>query len=351
MPNKTFPQPESAKFADHIEAHEEQIFLRWQGRVMADDSSGPASALILDELRNHLPEILAEFCLVLRSGLDSEELSQIRDDAESHGRKRWLQGYSLKGVLEEIDHFREILLWDALDDFVEQDGGVDVATRLQIEHLGYEFFKETSIDSVIEFSECHHAILREQREELDEANEELNNAIKRLRAEKARVRELSLKDPLTGVANRRHLKLRLGRDIHRADRYDEPLTVVMMDLDHFKPINDTWGHDVGDRVLKAIAKVLRKYLRTPDFIARYGGEEFSLVLPETSLEQAGLLVKRIMATMAELLVEPLEKPVTASFGIAQRREGEDARKVLARADEAMYEAKNNGRNCMVLARD
>ncbi len=348
MQRSNLPQPEATQFAEHIEVHEDQIFLRWRDRVKKDGRISSADTMTFSELRDHLPEILSEFCALLRDQQDSEAVADMKEDAEGHGKERWEQGYSLKDVLLEIDRFREILLVDALDDYLEKNPHISIETRLQIEHMGYEFFKQTGMASVIEFTESQNAIMRAQREKLDEANEKLSGAVKKLRAQKAQVQEMSLKDALTGIANRRHLEKRLNRDIQRAQRYNEPLTVVMMDLDHFKDINDTWGHDVGDQVLVAIANYLKEHLRSPDFIARYGGEEFSLVLPETGLGQAKQLVARILGGMSEVIVAPVDHAVTGSFGLAQWVAGEDVRAVLAKADEAMYEAKNRGRNRMVL---
>ncbi len=158
------------------------------------------------------------------------------------------------------------------------------------------------------------------------------------------IRELMLTDPLTGVANRRHLDSRLAMELSRQIRYGQPLSVILTDIDWFKRVNDTYGHAVGDAVLKAFSDHLRQSLRTSDFVARYGGEEFVLLLPNTTIEEAIALAERIRETTKRI---PFEQPglhLTASFGVTAARLGEGMAEVLSRADEAMYQSKSHGRD-------
>lgn len=155
---------------------------------------------------------------------------------------------------------------------------------------------------------------------------------------------LMLTDPLTGVGNRRMLELRLDDEILRAQRYGRALTAVYFDLDHFKLVNDSYGHDVGDTVLRLVADSLVANVRQSDHVARLGGEEFVVLLTETGLSAAVTLVERMRAAVAALRTPGLPQHITISAGLAQWREGENAESLLRRADRALYRAKASGRN-------
>ena len=163
----------------------------------------------------------------------------------------------------------------------------------------------------------------------------------------AEVRALSLTDALTGCYNRRYLEEWLPPEIVRAARYDRPMSVVFMDVDHFKPINDEHGHATGDAVLSTVGMRLRTELREQlDWSARYGGEEFVIVLPETTLEEAILFAERLRHRIELCCTQyqGREICVTASFGVTQCQADDDAPALLARADALLYRAKEEGRN-------
>jgi diguanylate cyclase (GGDEF)-like protein len=155
-------------------------------------------------------------------------------------------------------------------------------------------------------------------------------------------------DSLTGIHNRRWLDNMFGSEIQRASIENSPVSLLMVDVDHFKPFNDTYGHLVGDMVLRIVADSMRRKIRPNDMIARFGGEEFCILLPDTQLKYAAKLAERLrLAVMnAALMDEKTNKPlsVTISLGVAQLHPGEDLNTLLARADMALYKAKNNGRN-------
>ena len=159
------------------------------------------------------------------------------------------------------------------------------------------------------------------------------------------------RDPLTGLANRRMAGERLAANLAHAQRCDEPLSVAMLDLDHFKRVNDEHGHATGDLVLAAVAQVLHEELRGADLGARYGGEEFLAILPGTDAGQARNVVERIRARVASLAVQGPRGPlhVTASLGVATLLPGESRDALLARADAALYRAKAEGRDRCVVA--
>ena len=168
-----------------------------------------------------------------------------------------------------------------------------------------------------------------------------------LEAALASIRELSLLDPLTGCFNRRSFGERISREIERAVRYQRPLSVVFSDIDFFKVINDTYGHQVGDQVLQAFANCLRGGLRADiDWVARYGGEEFVIVLPETDERSAVTGAERLRRAIAASVPVP-DYPslkLTASFGVAQLVPGDTSDTLVNRADNLLYAAKEAGRN-------
>lgn len=154
-------------------------------------------------------------------------------------------------------------------------------------------------------------------------------------------------DPLTGLSNRRYFLVQAEQEIRRARRFARDLSVMMMDLDRFKMINDTLGHAAGDAVLQAIVKASQERLRESDIMGRLGGEEFALLLPETSLEAAMEVSGRLLEHIAETPIPTVKGVVhcTTSLGVAQLRDSDSTiDDLLHRADEALYEAKRNGRN-------
>lgn len=155
-------------------------------------------------------------------------------------------------------------------------------------------------------------------------------------------------DPLTGLYNRRYFVEHAEREFRRAQRNGQPLAVISLDIDHFKKINDQYGHPVGDEVLIAVSKNLLPSLRSEDVLARIGGEEFAIVLPETDLEQAAVIAERIRQQQEELCLIgswPGEIIVHVSVGVALKRTTDSNFDALfSRSDQALYNAKNNGRN-------
>lgn len=171
-----------------------------------------------------------------------------------------------------------------------------------------------------------------------------------LEQENETLEKLATTDALTEVWNRRSFMDRLQREIHRAFRFDQTLTVAMLDADHFKSVNDTYGHGVGDEVLKGIAAATKKRLRDIDIVGRLGGEEFALCLAQTPAEGGHIVADRIRTDISELIFQGGDKEfgVTVSIGLAEWRRGETATEALERADQALYDSKNNGRNQVTL---
>lgn len=179
-------------------------------------------------------------------------------------------------------------------------------------------------------------IVEERSRELFEKNRELE--------------KLSSTDPLTGLHNRRHFGASARVEFERVLRFDLKLSAIMMDIDHFKRVNDRFGHAMGDTVLVEVAGACKTGIRVTDLHARYGGEEFCFLLPETGLDGARILAERLRVSVAGLhfTTDSESFSVTASFGVAERLAGENSiEDLLGRSDKALYDAKREGRNRVV----
>ena len=173
-----------------------------------------------------------------------------------------------------------------------------------------------------------------------------------LDVENARLYRLSVTDPLTKTCNRQYLRERLPDEVDRSRRFGHPLTVLLFDVDHFKLVNDTFGHDAGDEVLKRIAECVRESLRHFDTLARYGGEEFVVVLPNTDRDEGVATAERLRKAIEGLSLSSQghEMTVTASFGVATLTpELREEAELLRKADDALYRAKRAGRNRTIAA--
>lgn len=190
------------------------------------------------------------------------------------------------------------------------------------------------------------------RSRLQQANAALQDEIARRTALQAELQRQATTDPLTGLLNRREFGRRFGLDLARAERDASPLSVALLDLDHFKKINDQFGHAAGDEVLRQVARLSHECFRSIDCVGRMGGEEFAVLLPGATLPQAATVAQRFAQRLAATLVVHGEQTIhlSATLGVAERLPEErtlDA--MLQRADQALYAGKNAGRNCVMLA--
>lgn len=173
-----------------------------------------------------------------------------------------------------------------------------------------------------------------------------------LKAVIAQANEVSHTDPLTFLPNRRQIIGDLQREVIFSEHYGTPLAISLLDIDHFKNINDTYGHVIGDEILRKLADELRQHIRHPDTIGRYGGEEFLLILPHSTVIAATEQAERLCRYVRSLVIQAGEHNIslTISLGVAQYKiRREDWQIFLNRADRALYEAKNNGRDQWVVA--
>jgi diguanylate cyclase (GGDEF)-like protein/PAS domain S-box-containing protein len=164
-------------------------------------------------------------------------------------------------------------------------------------------------------------------------------------SDRKRFEELLYRDPLTNIYNRRFFMQMLEQEMERTRRNGKPFSIIMLDLDHFKSVNDRFGHAAGDMVLKSVADMIKGRIRKTDYFARWGGEEFIILLPETSVEDAAGLAEELRKHLNSMTLPEVGR-VTASFGVAGYRTSDTIDTILMRADSMLYEAKDAGRNCV-----
>ena len=171
--------------------------------------------------------------------------------------------------------------------------------------------------------------------------------IAELEAALAEAREAACTDPLTGALNRRGFDQACLREFSRAYRNGAPLALVHIDLDDFKRLNDTFGHQIGDQALRSLVAVLHKSMRPSDALCRFGGEEFVLMLPDTTLQAATAVVKRFLREFSAQVIPGTNRSMTFSAGVVAARTQESPQEAIQRADAATYAAKHAGKNCVV----
>ncbi len=201
----------------------------------------------------------------------------------------------------------------------------------------------------------HNALLNKQ---MEEANATLERKVQKrteaLREKNKLLEQIAITDALTGAYNRRYFEQVLLQEQRLSDRYGSEFSIVMFDIDHFKQINDSYGHDAGDAVLNQLAERTRQTLRNCDYLFRYGGEEFVLLLPRTGLSGGQLLAERLREVIAGHAFEHLQQSlpdITISLGVATWKEQRDEKgdQLLRHADQALYHSKESGRNRVTCA--
>lgn len=211
------------------------------------------------------------------------------------------------------------------------------------------------LDDIMQDTRIIQASALRSHEELIGSRQQVQEAeskIRKLEQELAQVSELVHHDQLTGALNRRGMDEAFEREAKRTERSKLPLCVSLLDIDNFKRLNDTMGHQIGDQALVHLCNIIKEALRPTDSVARYGGEEFVIILPEVGLEEAALTIERLQRELTKkyFLHENDKVLVTFSAGVAQRQSDESQEEVIGRADKAMYKAKQTGKNRVVVAK-
>jgi len=257
----------------------------------------------MDDVLDQLVEI-ASFAVALSKGDLGEEL-----------RRSGVVAGSLKGLQGALRH----VSWQA-----QRVAGGDLS-----QHMDFMGDFAAAFNSMVE-------ALAEARAALEAKNA-------KLQLQSAQLEELATTDALTGLWNRRKFNDLVVGEVARARRYTQPLSLGLLDVDHFKRVNDTYGHDVGDAVLRELACLVRGQVRTVDVVARWGGEEFVVLGPGVSLAGCLELAERIRGVVAAH-VFPAAGPVTVSIGVTAYSQGDSPTALFSRADKALYAAKERGRD-------
>lgn len=196
-------------------------------------------------------------------------------------------------------------------------------------------------------------IHKQTQKNLQHAKEKTEKLAQELKDSNKQLKEMAYRDGLTGLYNHRYFKDLIAHELNRSERYKNPLSIIMLDLDHFKKINDGFGHPVGDIVLKEVSKAIQNSIRSCDIAARYGGEEFIVVLPETQLEKAMVVAERLRKTVEGLPITANNSSinVTISGGLTSyiaTKSKKETSDIISEADNALYHAKKNGRNRIIV---
>lgn len=280
----------------------------------------------LEHLYGELSEILSAL------GISIETEQRVRDAANTL-HKRVNQGMmDINQALQEQNNIDK--LKQAVESHVQQ---------LQSALAGFKQQTATPSDS---------ESLAQQLQSLANKVQEMERNEEAVKERLEQERQRALTDSLTGLPNREAYGERIHQEMLRWQRYQHPLTMAVIDIDFFKKINDNYGHQTGDKVLKIVSTAVVKRLREVDFMARFGGEEFVILLPETNAENALILLNRIREGLAKTPFRYKEQKIniTVSIGIAEFTEGDDSETAFAKADQALYNAKETGRNKCVVSK-
>lgn len=329
-----------------------------------------------DDVKEKAEQLKADFS----HGVSTEQLPQaLKSIAEligkmRHNVKREQKEFEnflkkLTGRLEEVDRYLQNNLKE--NQYSYQSGiDLDNALKEQVKDIGHtvsainnieemEEAVQSHLDKILSHINSHRSEEDERVLRIEKQNQQLSEQLKQLEGESSKLRQQvidsqnkALIDPLTQLPNRLAYDERLVQEFARWKRYNSTLLIMVWDIDFFKKVNDSYGHQAGDKVLKVVAGLLQKNLRETDFIARYGGEEFVGLMPETSLAGGYKIAEKIRSSVEnlEFHYQGSQVKITISCGISLFIENDTTAAAFQRADKALYQAKDEGRNrCVVIA--
>ena len=308
---------------------DDDSWIRGQIDVVQALIAGPIDARALDNATRSLKEV------IYKQGQLKHSLSDVKLTVKN----------MMKTFVERLSSVAT-----STDDFHKKIGGLSE----QISHTDNIAQLNKILDDVLSETRSIQTEALVSRDRMMQAQQEVQEAEERIAALEAKLQhmsELVREDQLTGSLNRRGLDEVFEREAARAERRGTPLCIALLDLDNFKRLNDTYGHQTGDNALRHLVSTVKDALRTMDVIARFGGEEFLILLPETSLEAAAATMTRLQRELTRhFFMHDNEKLlITFSAGVALRKPDEDQASLVQRADQAMYEAKKAGKNRVVVA--
>ena len=317
-----------------LQNHREEIVVEW-ARVLKTNAFAGYSDVPLSELEAACMQCLGALIATLRDG----DHGKMRRFVHREVRQRLGQGY-LESEIDQLLCSMRLAAWPYVAEEWSSDGRAAVAALQALQHaLDY---------AVLQLSDFYQELAQQKAEEHLAEMEALNR----------RLEDLSVRDALTGLYNRRYFQDRLTHEHARSTRHSRPVALLMLDIDHFKKINDTYGHQTGDDVLRAVSQILVNQTRTIDVVARYGGEEFAVLLPETPFDGALLLAERLREHVGLMQIKPRGQAdpkasippgplvCTMSIGMAMldRELMPTPDQLVGAADTALYAAKHGGRN-------
>jgi len=291
------------------------------------------------------------FCYLTEKGLNLSDLEIIGLFKELYPTST----SKLEGVVVEVEPAEKQVIKKVAEEISEEvdkviEGLENHNRKLEEKEVSFKKIRDaindTTVKGLLERILKELAEIKAQNENLKKKLEESNNQIRALTEELERTRKEATTDFLTQVANRASFDRALSDMVNDFYRRNYPFALLMIDIDNFKRINDTYGHQAGDYVLRELARVLKSQLRARDIVARYGGEEFAILLPGVTFSQAVRVAERIRRAVEKHLFKygDIVIPVTISVGVALMREGMDESALVEKADKVLYLAKRSGKN-------
>ncbi len=313
---------------------------------------------------SHVREFLAELDSIDRVPDVMSSISALVLDINSEDKSRF--EHFLNQLNQRLDIVQDLLNTHAEAQLKDEQASkiMDTKVRAQVHSMqenvvaakdlnelqhNVENRLEQVISNLDVFQEVHETFVKKNQEKMGLLNNQLNESrsdINELQHKLQKQQHLAETDPLTSLPNRYAFQRKINEEYMRWRRYRHPLTLAIADVDHFKKINDEFGHTNGDKVLAGLARGLLAASRETDFIARYGGEEFIMILPETHLNQATKAVNKIRQNIASnpFQLDQSSQNITLSIGVAEFEDNDTIEDVINRADVALYRAKDKGRN-------
>jgi diguanylate cyclase len=277
-----------------------------------------------------------------------------QQDADALYRTHLQRGDLSRSVVDIVSRFNEEV--SDLHEMIEKAGESAVGNNETLGGISEQLRQSTedypAVGALLEGVFSVAKDMRVQNEMLESRLAESTSEINTLQRSVENIEAEAMKDPLTGVANRARFDRSIQQHLAETKATDEPLTLLLADIDHFKGFNDSWGHQTGDQVLRLVAEVMNSNIRGADTLARYGGEEFAVLLPGASLKNAAMLAERIRSAVECRRLKKRRTDedlgtITMSIGVAAARRADTVESFIERADECLYAAKNNGRNLVV----
>lgn len=285
----------------------------------------------------------------IKSILDAQDNIIIVTNKEeiTNVNKKFLDFFQIKNFDEFIAHKKNIF------DFFEEEFGFITKEKINQQDCWVKYIKDLhEVDRIVKIKNSSNeekvfAINVDYYENKDDYYVISLTDITKLKEKSNLLEYQASHDKLTGLYNRNKFDEIFSKEIKRAKRYNNDLSLILFDIDDFKNVNDTYGHQMGDEVLKELAKLLTNNVREPDICVRWGGEEFLILLPQTNLQGAISVAEKLRITISKEPLTSLKLPISTSFGVVQMNENDDEFSLISKCDKLLYSAKNSGKNKVV----